>query len=148
VKKRKRGTVRKASRPIVKVSSTHPLVGTWEEQPNIGGTTTVVYKVSVKQGSFVVTAWDSEDATALKISRVRWDGDALRFTSFYPPGEHTANHVLRHRSKGERNFRVSGTYTDGESFSMLEVWIRSQKQAPKDAMHHNEHRHRREAQKS
>jgi len=109
VKKRKRGAVGKPSRPIAKVSSTHPLVGTWEEQPNIGGTASVVYKVSVKQGSFVVTAWDSEDATALKVSRVGWEGNALRFTSFYPPGEHTTNHVLPHRSKGQLNLRVSGS---------------------------------------
>ena len=38
----------------------------------------MVLEVSVEEGGFVVTAWDSEDGTELKISRVRWDGSALR----------------------------------------------------------------------
>ena len=77
-----------------------------------------------------MTAWDSEDGTELKISQVKWDGSALRFTSFYPPGEHTATNVMRYRSKEKLNLRCSGTYADGEEFSLLEVWSRSKKQRP------------------
>ena len=114
-----------------KVSNRHPLIGTWEEEPNIGGTTTVVFEVSIKDGGFVVTAWDSEDGTELKISQVKWDGSELRFTSFYPPGEHTTANLMRYSSKGKLRLRCSGTYADGEKFSLLEVWVRSKKQRPK-----------------
>ena len=131
MKKNKFRNERRTARSTSNVSNLHPFLGTWEEEPNIGGTTTVVYKVSVKGGRFAVTAWDSEDGTELKISQVKWNNDALRFTSIYPPGKHTANHVMRPRPKGKLNHTVSGIYADGEAFSVPEVWIRSKKQRPK-----------------
>ena len=131
MKKNKIRIERRTARSIPTVSNRHQFVGTWEEEPNIGGTTTVVFEVSAKEGGFVVTAWDSEDETELKISQVKWDGSALSFTSFYPPGEHSATNVMRYRSKGKLNLRCSGIYADGEKFSLLEVWIRSKTQRPK-----------------
>ena len=95
----------------------------------------MVFEVSVKHGRFAVTAWDSEDGKELKISRLRYDGNALRFTSFYPPGEHTAIHAMRYRSKGKLNLTCSGTYADGEEFSLLEIWIKSKKRRPKPKSH-------------
>jgi hypothetical protein len=130
MKRNKPRSERRSTGPTPQASNRHPFVGTWEEEPNASGTTTVVFEISVKHGRFVVSAWDSEDGTELKISRVKWDGSALRFTSFYPPGEHTAINAMRYRSKGKLNLRCSGTYADGEKFSLLEVWIKSKKQRP------------------
>lgn len=127
----KRRSESTSARSTPQVSNRNPFVGTWEEEPNVGGTTTVVFEISVKHGRFVVTAWDSEDGTELGISQVKWDGSALRFSSFYPPGEHTAINAMRYRYKGKLNLRCSGTYADGEEFSVLEVWIKSKKQRPK-----------------
>jgi len=134
IRRMKRNKHRSESRSVrstPQVSNRHPFIGTWEEEPGVGGTTTVVFEVSVKHGRFVVTAWDSEDGTELRISQVKWDDSALRFTSFYPPGGHTAINAMRYRSKGKLNLRCSGTYADGEEFSLLEVWIKSKKQRPK-----------------
>jgi hypothetical protein len=131
MKRNKRRSERRSAGSTPQVSNRHSFLGTWEEEPNVGGTTTVVFEVSVKHGRFVVTAWDSEDGTELRISQVKWDGTALRFISFYPPGEHTAINAMRYRSKGKLNLRCSGTYADGEEFSLLEVWIKSKKQRPK-----------------
>lgn len=119
---------RRTARSTSKVSNRHPLIGTWQEEPSIGGTTSVVFKVSVKDGAFVVTSWDSDDGTELKVSQVKWDGSTLRFTSFYPPGEHTAINLVRYSSRGKLRLRCSGTYADGEKFSVLEVWVRSKTQ--------------------
>lgn len=121
MKKRQAGN-KKAFQPGEKVDSTHPLVGTWEEEPNSPGTTTVLYTVFVKRGKFEVSARDREDGTELKISRVRWDGKALHFKSFYPPNTHTANHALRALSNSKLSHFISGTYADGESFSDREIW--------------------------
>ena len=131
MKKNKLRNEHRTARLTPKVSNRHPLIGTWEEEPNIGGTTTVVFEVSVKDGGFVVTAWDSEDGTELIISQVKWDGSTLRFTSFYPPCDHTATNLMRYSSKGKLRLTCSGTYADGEKFSLLEVWVRSKKERPR-----------------
>jgi len=60
----------------------------------------------------------------LKISRTRWDGESLQFTSVYPPSKHKSEHVLRLASKGKINHDVSCTYADGSSFSGREVWTK------------------------
>ena len=120
--KKKQVAYKKALQPVAKVYSDHPFVGTWEEDPTTDTRTTVIYTVSVQQGRFRVAGRDGEDGNVLKISQVKWDGDSLRFTSFYPPGHHKAQHVLRLRSNGKMSHEVSGTYLDGEAFSELEVW--------------------------
>src|SRR5256885_368009 len=107
---------------VARVSATHPLVGTWEEEPKSGRRTTVIFTVSVKRGKFVVSGKDGEDGTTLKISQVKWNGESLRFTSFYPPGQHWAKNVLSLRSQEKMKFEVSGTYRDGEPFCVSEVW--------------------------
>jgi hypothetical protein len=107
-----------------KVDSIHPLVGAWKQEPNPVGTTTVIYTVFVKNGKFGVVGSDGEEGTALKISRTRWDGESLQFTSVYPPSKHKSEHVLRLASKGKINHDVSCTYADGSSFSGREVWTK------------------------
>jgi hypothetical protein len=98
--KKKQVARKKTSEFGLRVGSDHPLVGTWEEEPNSAGTTTtVVYTVFVKQGKFGVSAIDGEDGTVLRISQTKWDGKALHFTSLYPPSNHRARHVLKALSK-------------------------------------------------
>lgn len=111
-----------------RVSSRHPLVGTWEQEPSTGATTTVVYTVSVNQGKFRVTGKVGEDGTALEISLTKWDGDSLRFTSYFPPTNHKVKHVLTVLAKGRMNHKLSGTYWDGERFSDQEIWRRRNKE--------------------
>jgi len=62
----------------------HPLVGTWQEVENPISETSVIYKIAVVDGHFVVSGIDEDDGTKLKISDTRWDGAALYFTSVYP----------------------------------------------------------------
>jgi len=114
-------SARKAVREEV-ASSKHPLVGIWEQEPNANGTTSVLYTVLVKERNFQVSAKDREDGTILKISRVRWDGKALHFTSLFPPANHKAIHVLRVLPKGRISHDVTCTYADGENFSDREFW--------------------------
>ncbi len=105
-----------------RVSSKHPMVGTWEEDPASRPRTTVVYTIAVKQGKFVVKGKDGLDGTAMKVSRVKWDGRSLSFVSFYPRNTHTASVVFRLRPKRKLSCHVSGTYFDGEPFSVREIW--------------------------
>ena len=116
----KKGTIKKVAR----VSANNPMVGTWEQERSSRKRTTVVYTISIKQGKFVVSANDDAWGVRFKISRVKWDGSSLSFTSFYPRSQHTANVVFRVRSKRKLNCNVSGTYFDGELFSSMQVWTR------------------------
>jgi hypothetical protein len=121
--KKKQANHKKTSQFDRRVFSNHPLVGTWEEEPASGGTTTTVaYTVFVKRGKFGVSAIDGEDGTVLRISQTKWDGEALYFTSLYPRSNHRARHVLRALSKGKMSHDISCTYSDGEFFSGREVW--------------------------
>ena len=80
----------------------HPLVGTWQEVENPISETSVIYKIAVIDGRFVVSGIDEKDGTA------------LYFTSVYPPTGHQADHELRALKRGLVNHHV--TSTD------LEVW--------------------------
>jgi hypothetical protein len=110
-----------------RVSSRHPLVGTWEQEPRTGATTTVVCTISVNQGEFRTSEKDGENGSGLEISLTKWDGDSLRFTSYFPPTKHKAKHVLTVLSKGRTSHKVSGIYRDGERFSDQEIWRRRNK---------------------
>lgn len=113
---------KKGLRRAVFVDPKHPLAGTWEEEPNPNGTTTVVYTVLVKEGKFGVRARDRQDGIDFKISRIKWDGEALSFKSLYPPTMHSADHALRLLSKTKLSHYIDCTYADGDSFSGQEIW--------------------------
>jgi hypothetical protein len=87
----------------------HPLVGTWQEVENQVSESSVVYKIAVTNGRFVVAGVDESDGTKFKISDIRWDGTALAFTSLFPPTEHRAKHVLRAFKPGLVNHEVTST---------------------------------------
>ena len=108
--------------PNLRVSSNHALVGIWEQEPNPGGTTSVVYTIFVERGRFLVQGKNEEDGEALEISRIRWDGQSLHFTTVFPPTRHKAKHVLTALSKRKMSQRVSSTYEDGKAFSAEEIW--------------------------
>jgi hypothetical protein len=92
----------------------HPLVGTWQEVENPISETSVIYKIAVIDGRFVVSGIDEKDGTKFIVLNTRWDGAALYFTSVYPPTGHQADHELRALKRGLVNRYV--TSTD------LEVW--------------------------
>jgi hypothetical protein len=106
----------------VAVRYNHPLAGNWQEVENSASETSVVYKIAVVNGHFVVSGIDESDGTKFRISRVRWDGAALRFTSLFPPTGHRAKHVLRAHGPGLMDHEV--TSTD------CEVW----RKRPKDVV--------------
>jgi len=87
----------------------HPLIGTWQEVENPISETSVVYRIAVLHGRFVVSGIDEDDGTKLKISNVRWDGSALSFTSVFPPTGHRAKHVLSELRRGLVNHWVTST---------------------------------------
>jgi hypothetical protein len=105
-----------------RVNSNNALLGTWEQEPNPGGTTTVSYTIRVERGKFAVLGKDEEDGTPLEVSRIRWDGNSLHFTAVFPPTGHKSKHALTALSKNKMKHRVSCTYADGEVFSENEVW--------------------------
>lgn len=84
----------------------------------------MTYTVFVKRGKVGVSGRDEVDGTALEISQIKWNGDSLQFTSFYPPGQHEAKHVLRLLTKSKMSHEVSCTYADGEAFSDSELWVK------------------------
>ena len=105
------------------VNSHHPLVGTWEQAPNPGGgTTSVVYTIFVERDGFLIQGKDEEHEAPLAISRIRWDGETLHFTTVFPFTKHTAKHVLKAVSNGRMSHHLSCTYSDGEVFSDVEIW--------------------------
>lgn len=114
----------KRKKKVETVSSKHPMVGRWEQGPSSHKRTTIVYSISVKQGKFVVTGKDSADGTAMKISRVKWDGYSLGFMSFYPRNQHTATVEFEVRPKHKLRCKVSGIYYGGEPFSVVQVWTK------------------------
>src|SRR5271169_238102 len=81
----------------IPVHYNHPLIGTWQEVENSVDVSSVIYKIAVVDGRFVVTGIDEHNGTKLKISEVRWDGNELQFTSLYPPTGYRAEHSLRPR---------------------------------------------------
>ena len=87
----------------------HPLVGTWKEVENPISETSVIYKVAVVNGHFVVSGIDEGDGTKFKISDTRWDGVSLYFTSMYPPTGHRVQHELRAFKRGLVKHYVTST---------------------------------------
>jgi hypothetical protein len=96
-------------------------VGAWEQQPNRKGKTSVVFTISFERDRFLVAGEDEEDGTPLKVSRIRWDGESLYFVTVFPPTRHKAENKLRALSEGKISWLVSGTYADGEVFSVEEI---------------------------
>jgi hypothetical protein len=103
-------------------SSSNALVGTWKQEPNRAGSTSVAYTILVEHGRFTVKGQDEEGGTPLKVSRVQWDGKSLHFVTIFGPTGHKAKHVVKVLSKGKMSHRVSGIYADGEVFSDDEIW--------------------------
>ena len=105
--------------------SDHPLAGIWEQEDNPFHTTTVIYEVGVRKGCFVVRGRDEEDGTALRISRVTWNGRQLSFSSVFPPTNHKATHILRLIGRTKARHEVSYSDEDG-TFVDEEVWRKRQ----------------------
>jgi hypothetical protein len=94
----------------------------WEQEPNPRLTTSVVYTIFVERARFVVQGKDEEDGEPLEVSRIRWDGESLHFTTVFRPTRHKSSHVLTALSKRKMSQHVSSTYADGEAFSGEEIW--------------------------
>ena len=103
-------------------SSKSALAGTWVQEPNPGGTTSIAYTILLKQGKLLVKGMDEDDGTPLTVSRIRWDGNSLHFTTVFPPTGHKSKHTLTALSKRKMSQHVSCVYADGEVFSDHEIW--------------------------
>jgi hypothetical protein len=104
-----------------KVRPPHASIGTWEEEQNPIDATTVVYRIAVRGGAFVVSGVDESDRTALEISEITWNGKQLRFVSLYRPTKHKASHVFRLTAKDRASLTV--TYSDEEGrWTSKERW--------------------------
>ncbi len=91
------------------VRSIHPLIGVWREEENPVSTSSVVFTIGVVEGRFVVTAIDEQDGESLRISNLRWDGKALRFTAVCPSTTYIAEHALRLLGNGRISMETTGT---------------------------------------
>ena len=93
----------------IPVRYNHPLSGTWQEVENSVSENSVIYKIAVVNGHFVVSGIEEDTGTELEISDVKWNGEALEFTSLFPPTGHRVKHVLRVYRPGLVDHEV--TYT-------------------------------------
>jgi len=110
-----------ASHEDAKVNSSHPLVGTWVEEENPFNTSTVVYTIKARKGSFCVRGVEEFDGVALRISSTSWDGERLRFVSLFPPTKHKASHEFWLTRRGRARYKVSYSDEDGKH-TVSEVW--------------------------
>jgi hypothetical protein len=95
-----------------------PLVGTWEQVDNPFHKTSIVYEVKIVAGEPVVSAWDEPDGQTLDVSRIKWSGGRLHFTTFFPPTRYKARHVLQFIGRSRASHQV-GRYN--------EVWMKRPK---------------------
>ena len=80
---------------IVKLQSSHPLVGIWISDE---GDSSAEFEISPAPDGFKVTGRDRSDGEQFQISNVAWDGNQLTFDSLMPSTGYGAKHVLRLRS--------------------------------------------------
>jgi hypothetical protein len=113
---------RTSSKDDAEAKLAEAFVGTWEEVPNRGGTTSVVYAIRVEGRKFVVAGVDEDTGESLKVSRIKWDRKSLRFTTLFKSNSHKCEHVVRVLRGGKMSHHVSGVYFGGEAFSDDEVW--------------------------
>ena len=104
-----------AKQLMIAVRKNHPLVGTWAEQDNPFNKTSVTYEIRVNDGCFTVTGIDEETGENLKISRVGWNGESLRFTTYFPPTRYRTSHEMKIVGRGRAAHRVGREH---------ENWIR------------------------
>ena len=71
----------KENSPRQRRSASDYLAGTWEDAQNAEDATPVVYTITLKGSSIVVSGVDESDGTKLRMSGVSWDGRQLRFKS-------------------------------------------------------------------
>jgi hypothetical protein len=88
------------------VNSRHPLVGKWIEVDDHFGPTPVAFTIAADAEGCRVSGADLDDGTILRITRTSWDGEALRFTSYYPPTKHSARNELRLATPRRAKMRV------------------------------------------
>ncbi len=92
----------------------HPLTGTWVQQqtdPDFP-ITSVEFTISLREGGFEVRARDTSDGEELEVSRVRWNGEDRKFSTFCASTKWKAKHVFRINGGGLAEHEV--TYTESE----------------------------------
>jgi hypothetical protein len=99
--------------------STHAFVGTWVQEADSIDRTAAVFTIAVKEGRFLISGVDESDGTVFKLTNIRWDGETLRFVTFFPPTNHKAKHALRLIGRGRVSHKVTysdetGTYASDE----------------------------------
>src|SRR5262245_37845532 len=104
-----------AKRRTQKLAGTHSLVGTWQDADQDYGSM-VQFTIRASGGSFKVTGVDTHDGERLSISKVRWDGRVLRFTSLVPSTRHRGEYAFEAVSSSEVLIR----------YTVAERWIRSE----------------------
>jgi hypothetical protein len=92
------------------ITRKHSLVGAWTEEENRFHTSTVVFRIRVREGCFCVDGVDESDGCRLKIFGVTWDGRVLNFLTFFAPTKHKAHHVFEPVGPGKAGVTVS--YSD------------------------------------
>jgi|HubBroStandDraft_1064217.scaffolds.fasta_scaffold01686_8 hypothetical protein len=101
-----------------RLRTNHPMVGTWEQLDNPFHKTSVLYEINVVDGKPTVRAWDEPDSQILEVSRVKWDGEGLHFTTFFPPTRYKTRHILQFVGRARASHQVGRDH---------EVWTRRPK---------------------
>lgn len=85
----------------------HPLTGTWSCSED--GESNLEITISAKGAQLKVQARDAFDGEAMKISRVSWDGRALRFRTTTPSTKALLDHELVAGTRDQATYRCTVT---------------------------------------
>jgi hypothetical protein len=97
---------------VVALNAGHPLVGTWRDADADGSA--VRFVVRATGAAFDVRVVDTLDGEAIEASKVTWDGNVLRFSTFLRSSGRYADYEMSSTSASEVSLRVS----------YAEPWIR------------------------
>jgi hypothetical protein len=100
---------------IVTLKNGHPLIGTWHDAAEEGGSS-VQFTIRPAGATFQVTAVDTCDGEQLAVSNVRWNGRVLSFDSLVPSNGHRLEYTFELISPSE----VLVRYTAAERWSRSE----------------------------
>lgn len=88
-----------------KKAEPHPLAGEWSCTEE--GDSNLVVAIDASGARLRVRVSDAYDGEAMRVSRVGWDGKALRFTTTTPSTGAVLEHELRPTARGRAAYRCT-----------------------------------------
>jgi hypothetical protein len=90
---------------VIELNARHPLVGTWRDPDGDGST--VRFIVRPTGSTFDARVVDKIDGEEIEVSKVTWDGQVLRFSTFVRSSGRQADYEMQSTSPSEVSLRLS-----------------------------------------